>query len=77
MMTVDNEEGGGEDERLQGLSSWGDQFAAIGIFGRETSLEKRESLRRFGSNCALPPSSESGQWGWQKKKSSNGENSDL
>ena len=54
--------GAGEDGKLQGLSSWGD-CALIGIIGRETSLETRESLRKLGSNLGHPLSGESGQWG--------------
>ena len=68
--------GAGEDVKLEGLSSWGD-CALIGIIGRETSLETRESLRKLGSNLGVPLSGESGQWGWQRKESTGGEDSDL
>ena len=52
----------------------------IGIIGGETWLETRESLRKLGSNLAVPLSGESGQWGWQRTISmegQEGENSDL
>ena len=68
--------GAGEDGKLEGLSSWGD-CALIGIIGRETPLETRESLRKLGSNLGLTLSGESGQWGWQRKESTGGEDSDL
>ena len=73
----------GEDVKLQGLLSWGEDCASmIGIIGRETLLETRESLRKFGSNFVVVPLfGESGQWGWQGWKESmegeQDENSDL
>ena len=53
--------GAGEDVKLEGpFSSWGD-CALIGIIGRDTLLEPRESFRKLGSNLCHPLSSESGQ----------------
>ena len=69
--------GAGEDGKLEGLSSWGDCALIVGIIRRETPLETRESLRKLGSNLGVPLSGESGQWGWQRKESTGGEDSDL
>ena len=69
--------GAGEDVKLEGpFSSWGD-CALIGIIGRDTLLETRESFRKLGSNLGHPLPGESGQWGWQRKESTEGEDSDL